>query len=59
MESSMPNHNHKEKAMSFLDAFEDVFTEPENVLNTESSSAVEDSTNHVDYFDREDEPVIW
>lgn len=46
--------------MSFLDAFEDVFTEPENVLTLESPTSVTDShKDDVDYFDREDEPVIW
>lgn len=46
--------------MSFLDAFEDVFTEPENVLASESPTLVTDSNkDDIDYFDREDEPVIW
>ena len=45
--------------MSFLDAFEDVFTEPENVLTIDSSTAANDSPIRTDYFDREDEPVIW
>lgn len=56
MESSI-NHTYKDKAMSFLDAFEDVFTEPENVLTIDSSTAAKDI--RTDYFDREDEPVIW
>lgn len=44
--------------MSFLDAFEDVFTEPENVLTIDSAD--NDSQDiRTDYFDREDEPVIW
>lgn len=46
--------------MSFLDAFEDVFTEPENVLTGESQTESTDSQEEPrDYFDRDDEPVIW
>ena len=46
--------------MGFLDAFEDVFIEPDNVLTVESPNAAANSHNdHADYFDREDEPVIW
>jgi hypothetical protein len=46
--------------MSFLDAFEDVFIEPENVSTIESPNAATDPhKDHADYFDREDEPVIW
>lgn len=46
--------------MSFLDAFEDVLTEPENVLTIESPTEATDShAEKADYFDREEEPVIW
>lgn len=50
----------KEQAMSFLDAFDDVFTDPENVLTVDSPTESNDSHEEpADYFDREDEPVIW
>lgn len=42
--------------MSFLDEFEDVFTEPEDTVAAPASNSPKTT---VDYFDREDEPVIW
>lgn len=45
--------------MSFLDDFEDVFTGPEKTPTGEASTDETDSQTPVDYFDDEEEPVIW
>jgi hypothetical protein len=45
--------------MSFLDDFEDVLTQPDNALAIESPTETESPSVTMDYFDREDEPVIW
>ena len=45
--------------MSFIQDFDAVFAEPEDVVADEQPVSVPEDDTSLDYFDRDDEPVIW